>query len=54
MNLCQVSKRWVAACCKVLIVGAAKAGTSTLWSWLRQHPDIFMGDQKETHFLIYN
>jgi hypothetical protein len=37
-----------------LIVGAAKAGTSTLWAWLRQHPDIFMSDQKETHFLIYN
>lgn len=37
-----------------LIVGAAKAGTSTLWSWLRQHPDIFMTKQKETHFLIYN
>lgn len=37
-----------------LIVGAAKAGTTTLWAWLGQHPSIFLTPQKETHFLIYN
>ena len=33
------------------IVGAAKAGTTSLYSYLRQHPDIFMPeDVKEPHY----
>ena len=33
------------------IVGAARAGTTSLWYRLRQHPDIFMPrEQKEPHF----
>lgn len=33
------------------IVGAARAGTSCLWRWLQQHPDVFMPDEKEpSHF----
>jgi hypothetical protein len=32
------------------IVGAARAGTTSLWHWLRQHPDVFMPRDKEPHF----
>lgn len=32
-----------------MIVGAMKAGTSTLHATLAQHPEIFMTDQKEIH-----
>ena len=33
------------------IVGAAKAGTTSLYEYLRQHPDVFMPDDKEPwHF----
>lgn len=30
-----------------LIIGAAKAGTTTLWHYLDQHPDVFMAHPKE-------
>jgi len=30
-----------------LIVGAAKSGTTSLWHYLRQHPDVFMPANKE-------
>lgn len=33
-----------------LIVGAAKAGTTALYHWLNQHPDIYMSRVKEPHF----
>ena len=33
-----------------LIIGAAKAGTSTLYDWLNQHPQIYMSPIKETNF----
>ena len=34
-----------------LILGASRAGTSTLHSWLGQHPDVFMSTPKELwHF----
>ena len=33
-----------------LIIGAAKAGTSSLYHYLRQHPDIFMPAMKEPKF----
>lgn len=32
------------------IVGAPKCGTTSLYSYLRQHPDIFMPDNKEPQF----
>jgi len=33
-----------------LIVGAAKAGTTSLYLYLKQHPDIFMSSLKEPRF----
>lgn len=36
----------------LLIVGAAKSGTTSLHNYLKQHPDIFMSEKKEPHFLI--
>jgi hypothetical protein len=36
------------------IIGAAKAGTTTLWHLLRQHPDVFMPDLKEPWFLSHD
>ena len=36
----------------LLIVGAAKSGTTSLHHYLNQHPDIFMCFPKEPHFLI--
>ena len=35
-----------------LIVGAAKSGTTSLYAYLRQHPDIFMPEWKELSFFI--
>ena len=35
-----------------LIVGAAKSGTTSLYSYLNQHPDIFMPKWKELSFFI--
>ena len=32
------------------LVGAPKCGTTSLCHYLRQHPDIFIPDQKELHF----
>lgn len=36
----------------LLIVGAAKSGTTSLHNYLKQHPDIYMSEHKEPHFLI--
>ena len=36
----------------LLIVGAAKSGTTSLHNYLKQHPEIFMSNHKEPHFLI--
>ncbi|MBT3191373.1 MAG: hypothetical protein HN341_02340 [Verrucomicrobia bacterium] len=33
-----------------LIVGAAKAGTTSLYHYLKQHPDVFMPKLKEPHY----
>lgn len=33
-----------------LIVGAVKAGTTSLYEYLSQHPDVFMPDLKEPHY----
>ena len=38
----------------LLIVGAAKSGTTSLHNYLNQHPEIFMSHHKEPHFLISN
>lgn len=32
------------------IVGAGKCGTTSLYKYLRQHPEVFMPDRKELHF----
>jgi hypothetical protein len=37
-----------------LIVGAAKAGTTSLYYWLKQHPDVFMSEIKEPSFFVNN
>ncbi len=34
----------------LFIVGAAKAGTTSIYSYLAQHPDVFMSSVKEPHF----
>ena len=36
-----------------LIIGAAKAGTTALWSFVRQHPDVFMPALKEPHHFAF-
>lgn len=36
-----------------LIIGAAKSGTTALYSYLRQHPDIFMSSVKEPRFFAF-
>ena len=33
-----------------LVVGAPKAGTSSLYQYLRGHPDIYLPEQKELHY----
>jgi Sulfotransferase family len=38
---------------KLFIVGAAKSGTTVLWSWLRSHPDVFFPDFKEPHYFSF-
>ena len=38
----------------LLIVGAAKSGTTSLHNYINQHPDVFMCSPKEPHFLINN
>ncbi len=37
-----------------LIIGAHKAGTTSLYQYLRQHPEIYMSPMKEPHFLAYD
>ena len=36
-----------------LIIGAARAGTTALHTYLRQHPDIFMPQAKEMNYFAY-
>lgn len=33
-----------------LLIGAMKSGTTTLWWYLREHPDVFMATPKEPNF----
>lgn len=36
-----------------VVAGAARSGTTALCSMLAQHPDVFITDPKETHFLAH-
>lgn len=36
-----------------LVIGAAKAGTTALYHYLRQHPDVFMPEVKEVRYSRY-
>jgi hypothetical protein len=36
-----------------LIIGAAKSGTTALYAYLRQHPEIFMSTPKELRYFSY-
>lgn len=33
-----------------LIIGAPKAGSTSLWEYVRQHPDVFPTEKKEPHY----
>jgi hypothetical protein len=35
-----------------LIIGAAKAATTTLWSILNEHPEVFVSEVKEPNYLL--
>ncbi len=35
------------------LVGAAKSGTSSLWTYLNQHPDVVMSEPKEPNFFVF-
>lgn len=35
-----------------IIIGAAKAGTTSLWHYLGQHPDVFISGVKEPNYFI--
>jgi hypothetical protein len=37
-----------------LIVGAAQSGTTSLYYYLKQHPQIFMPEVKEPHYFVLN
>lgn len=34
------------------IVGATKCGTTTVWEYLRRHPEVYLPDVKEPHFFM--
>jgi hypothetical protein len=36
-----------------LIIGAAKSGTTAVWHYLRQHPEIYMSPTKHTRFFAF-
>jgi len=36
-----------------IIIGATKSGTTSLYKYLAQHPEIFMSDIKEPHYFMY-
>lgn len=37
-----------------LVIGAAKAGTTTVYQYLKQHPLVYMSPRKEPHFFSKN
>ncbi|NEN89698.1 MAG: sulfotransferase [Okeania sp. SIO3H1] len=36
-----------------IVIGAAKSGTTSVWSYLKQHPQVFMSKPKEPNFFIF-
>ena len=36
-----------------IVIGAAKAGTTALYWYLNEHPEVFMSPVKETNFFAY-
>jgi hypothetical protein len=36
-----------------IVFGASRSGTTGLYTYLRQHPDVFMSPHKETNFFAY-
>ena len=36
-----------------LIIGAARSGTTSLYRYLKQHPQVYMSPRKETNFLAF-
>ena len=36
-----------------LIIGAPKSGTTSLYQYLKQHPQIYLPDKKEPHFFSF-
>lgn len=36
-----------------LVIGAAKAGTTSLYHYLNQHPDVYLSPIKETNFFVF-
>lgn len=45
-----IGERSVANLPTFFIIGATKSGTSSLYHYLKQHPDVFMSGVKEPHF----
>src|SRR3954453_2005537 len=39
---------------RIFVIGAAKAGTSSLARWLDDHPDVAVARQKEVNFFSYD
>ncbi len=37
-----------------VVIGAPKSGTTSLYHYLRQHPEVFLPRQKELHFFSYD
>lgn len=35
------------------VIGAGRSGTTSLYNYLKQHPDVFMSPIKETNFFVY-
>jgi Sulfotransferase domain len=35
-----------------IVIGAAKAGSTSLWQYLRSHPQIYMAEEKEPEFFL--
>jgi len=36
-----------------VVIGAPRSGTTSLFYWLRQHPDVYLPVRKELHFFSY-